>query len=136
MLGPPPHRSYPRRQCIAQKLSRNEVDDRRAKPAGHISAVGPLIDLARGAELNENPLAHHADPIRHCHRFDLVMRHIEDSGSQLALDELELDAKQLRYLLDPTAYRFLIQAPGRRAQGEGQIVIYRQMRIKRILLKD
>ncbi len=94
------------------------------------------------------------------------MRHIEDRGSQLALDALELEAqfgaklgvqrgerlvhqidsrlpdqrpadgnplhfaarqrgspiaklaldvKQLRYLLDPTAYRFLIRAPGRRA---------------------
>src|SRR6267143_3469239 len=93
MLGPQPHHSYLRRQCIAQKLSRNEVDDRRAKPAGHISAVGPLIDLARGAELNERPLAHHADPVRHRHRFDLVMRHIEDRGSQLALDALELEAQ-------------------------------------------
>ena len=187
MLGPQAHGSHLRRHRIAaQKLGRNEVDGRGAKPACHIGAVGPLINLPRRAELNQRSLAHHADPVRHRHGLDLVVRHVEDRRSQLALDafelkaqfraklgvqrgqrlvhqidgrladqrpadgdplhfaagkrgssiaELLLDMKQFRYLLDPTAYHLLIHAPRRRAQRKGQIVVDRQMRIKRILLK-
>src|ERR1700674_1040490 len=86
MLGAQPHRAYLRRHSIAQKLGWNEVDDRRAEPACHIGTVGPLIDLAGGAELNEKPLAHHADTVGHRHGLDLDMRHVEDRRSQLALD--------------------------------------------------
>src|SRR5207249_6134911 len=44
--------------------------------------------------------------------------------------------QQLRYLLDPTAHCFLIHAPRWRTQWKGHVVVNRQMRIKRILLKD
>ena len=167
MLGPQAHGSYLRRHRIApQKLGGNEVDGRGAEPACDIGTIWPLINLARGAELNENPFVHHADPIRHRHGLDLVVRHVEDRRAQLALDALELEAqfrtklgiqrgerlvhqidgglahqrpangdplhfaagkrgssvaellldmKQLRYLLNPTAYCLLIHAPRRRA---------------------
>ena len=140
-----------------------------------------------GCRAGQSPLVHHADAVRHGHGLDLVVRHVEDRRSQLALDALELepqfgaklgvergerlvhqidrgladqrpadrdalhfaarkrvarllelvlDMQQLRDLLDPAADRFLVDAPRRRAQRKGQIVVDGQVRIKRVLLKD
>ena len=40
--------------------------------------------------MNENPVVHDADTIRHRHGLDLVVRHVEDRCSQLTLDAFEL----------------------------------------------
>src|SRR5260221_13853440 len=81
MLGPQAHRSHLGWYWIAQELGGNEIDGRRAKPACHIGIAGPLINLPRGPELNETPLAHHADAIGHRHGLDLVVRDVEDGRS-------------------------------------------------------
>jgi hypothetical protein len=51
---------------------------------------GRGVDLARRPDLYELPCLQDADAVRHRHGFDLVVGHVEDGGTQIALDTLQL----------------------------------------------
>ena len=53
------------------------------------------VDLDRRASLLDPPVAHHHDPVRHAHRFFLVMRDVDEGEAEPPVDVLQLSL-QLR----------------------------------------
>ena len=60
--------------------------------------AGPLVDLARGADLLHGTPVEDDDAVRQRHRFGLVVRHIDERDAGAALQRLELGAHALAQL--------------------------------------
>ena len=82
---------------------------------------GPLVDLARGADLFDPPLAHERDALRHRHGLVLVMRDDEEREPEIALHLHQLELRFLAQLAIERGERFVEQQQARtRRQRAGQ----------------
>ena len=72
-----------------------------------------MVDGLRGADLLHPALVHHRDPVRHCQRLFLVVRHVDERDADLPLDALELELHRLPELQIERAQR-LVQEEGAR----------------------
>ena len=74
-----------------QHLGRHKVHVRLTDEGRHKARRGVVIKLHRGAELLDPARIQHDDPVRHRHRLDLVMRHIDHRRGQIAVKLAQLD---------------------------------------------
>src|SRR5215510_3957990 len=56
----------------------DEIHRRRAEEACDKLSQGMIVDLKRGAELLDSPLAHYNNSVGHRHCLGLVMRHVDE----------------------------------------------------------
>ena len=68
-----------------------KVHPRAADEAGHEAAVGRVIKLLRRADLLDDAVVEHDDPIGERHRFSLIMRHIDHGGADIGVELGDLD---------------------------------------------
>ena len=80
-----------RQATLSEEGCRKQIDGWLAEALGDVGVGRVFVDLARRADLDEPAPVHDADPGRHRHRLDLVVRDIEQRRAELALDALEFD---------------------------------------------
>ena len=96
------------------------VDDAPAHEVRHAEEVRDerglrmLVDVARRTELLDSPARHHGEPVGHRQRLLLVVRDVEESDPDLALDRLELDLELAAELCVERAERLVQEEDGRR----------------------
>ena len=99
-------------------LRRGEVHLRRAH---HLSDVGVhrvLVELVRGARLDDAPVAEHPDALAHAERLQLVGRRVEHRRAELPVQPLELRAHVVAELGVEVGQR-LVEEQQARAADEG-----------------
>ena len=100
---PDPHR-------ISVALIRDHLARQKIGAADEIGDEGidrRLVDLARGAHLNDVAVAHDDDEIGHRERFRLVMGHIDERRPDPTMDLLDLALQALAKLLVERAKRLV-----------------------------
>ena len=85
-----PHRHLRRRQ--PEPLARQHIDPRRADELRHRERVRIAIERIRRRDLLQPAAEDHRDPVRHRHRLDLVMRHVQERRAELAMELRDLGA--------------------------------------------
>ena len=88
-------KANPRRPCrrVAESRGWQQVDMRLAKARGDIDGNRSLVDLTRGAELDQPALVKDADMGGHGHRLYLIMGHVQKGCAKVLVDSLQLDPK-------------------------------------------
>ena len=71
-----------------------------------------VVELLRRAELEDLPVHHHRDPVRHGHRLDLVVGDVEESRSKPAIQRGDLGARLQAHLRVEIGERFVEQEGG------------------------
>src|SRR5579859_5387103 len=79
-------------------LEAQEVHGRRADEVRHEHARGPVIDLLRRADLLDASLVHDRDLIRHRHRLELIVRHVDRGRTDAIVEIAKLIAHQVTEL--------------------------------------
>ena len=69
-----------------------KVHRRRADEARDEQISRPVVELERRADLLNQPVMHHDDPVGHGHGFDLVVGHIDGRRLQALMQFLDLGA--------------------------------------------
>ena len=69
-----------------------EIHGRRADEAGDEQVLRPIIKLERRADLLDQAVMHHHDPIGHGHGLDLVMGDVDGGGLEALVQFLDLGA--------------------------------------------
>src|SRR5205823_10641850 len=90
--------------CDPHRAESRQLDPTRARRIGasgkeiavadefaHESVRWPVVHVEWGADLLELTVAEYGNPIRHRHRFGLIMRDIDHGDADLAMDPFELD---------------------------------------------
>src|SRR5689334_16745695 len=62
---------------------------RRADKIRYEFRLGPRIDVARRADLNDLAVVHDGDLVRQSERFGLIVSHIDRSHAELSLNSLQ-----------------------------------------------
>src|SRR5882757_4338272 len=83
------------RHLAATKHAGHQVHGRRADKGGHEGIARPVVDLMRGADLDEAATIEHAYSVAHAHGLDLIVGDVEEGGAELHLQILELGAQDL-----------------------------------------
>jgi hypothetical protein len=106
------HPSVPDAHRISVALIRDHLARQKIGAADEIGDEGidrRLVDLARGAHLDDVAIAHDDDEIGHGERFCLVMGHVDESRANPAMDLLDLALQALAKLLVERAQRLVHQ---------------------------
>ena len=70
-----------------------------ANEVGDEAAAGLVIQRDGAAKLLDAPLVHDRDPVGHCQRLFLIMRHVDDRDAQAGVQRLDFDLKFFAQLL-------------------------------------
>src|SRR5207245_9297562 len=98
-----------------KQRARHHVDLRGTEPRRDIAIERVFVDLARRADLYQAPAIDHTDAGRERHRFDLVVRHVEDGCAEIVLDVLVLDPEIRAQLGVERRQRLVHEKDGRTA---------------------
>ena len=88
---------------------RLEAHRRTADEVGDEHGAGPVVDLLRGPDLLDDAVVHDDDAVRHGHRLDLVVRHVQGRRVQAVVESAELAAHELAHLRVQGAERLVHQ---------------------------
>jgi hypothetical protein len=85
-----------------------------ADEVGDERGLGPVVDLARAADLLDPAAVHDGDPVGHRERFLLVVRDVDEGRPDVALNRLQLQLHLLAELHVERAERLVEEQRGRR----------------------
>ncbi len=89
-----------------------------AEEIGDEASRRPLVELLRRAELHHLAVAHDGDAIRHDDRLLLVVRHVDESGAETAMQVAQLELQLGAQLLVERRHR-LVEEEDARLEDEG-----------------
>ncbi len=95
---------------VVAPLERQQVHRRRADEARDERIGGTIVELDGGRILLDPAPVEQHDPIRHRHRLDLVVRHVDHRDPELSLQVAELGAHVLPQLRVEIGQRLVHQA--------------------------
>ncbi len=75
---------------IALQRAAQHVHRRAAEETGHEQVGRPVVQRHRRVDLLDDAVLQHHDALAQGHRFDLVMRHVDHGGAQLAVQLRDL----------------------------------------------
>ncbi|AEK61271.1 conserved hypothetical protein [Collimonas fungivorans Ter331] len=81
-----------RAMAIGDQLAAHEIHRWRTDKAGDKQVAWIVVDFLRAAELLHHAILHHGDTVAQGHRFDLVMRDVDDGAAQALMHQLDFGA--------------------------------------------
>src|SRR6478735_11798951 len=79
-----------RRRAVHARHAGYKIHRRRADEGSYERVDGRVVQLQRIADLLDDAVAHHNDPVGHRHRFDLIVRHVDRRRLQALVQLLDL----------------------------------------------
>src|ERR1700675_2225320 len=97
------------RAGLQAAAKRQEIHRRRTDKVCDEKRSRPVIDVARARNLLDHAVVHHGNHIRHCHGFELVMRHVDRRRAEPVMQRAQFMDHRLAHFGIERAERFVHQ---------------------------